>query len=212
MKDDKPILQDNTEERIRAVAKRLFTEKGYAGTTIREVAEEAGVNVALFNYYFRSKEKLFTSIFIENFEEYSQELEAIFYYENISLEDRIRRFVNEVTDHLKLNPDLPLFLLIEFKQHNVSLQEKFKANKHKFQESAFVKQLQAEVANGRIRPIDPFQFEFLINSMIAAPFLALPALKEVNKLEGEAFDHFLKERKKIVSDMIIAYLKDTSHK
>lgn len=36
----------------------------------------------------------------------------------------------------------------------------------------------------------------MLNSMIAAPFLALPALKEVNKLEGEALDHFLEERKK----------------
>lgn len=208
MKEDKSTLRDNTEERIRAVAKRLFTEKGYAGTTIREVAEEAGVNVALLNYYFRSKEKLFTSIFIENFEEYSQELEAILYYENISLEDRIRRFVNEVSDHLRKNPDLPLFLLIEFKQNNVSLQEKFKANKHKFLESGFVKQLQEEADKGHIRPLDPFQFEFMLNSMIAAPFLALPALKEVNKLEGEALDHFLEERKKIVSDMVIAYLKN----
>lgn len=210
MKEDKSILQDNTEEKIRTVAKRLFTEKGYAGTTIREVAEEAGVNVALLNYYFRSKEKLFLSIFIETFEEYSQELEAIFYYENISLEDRIRRFVNEMTEHLKKNPDLPLFLLIEFKQNNVSLQEKFEANKHKFRESGFAKQLQEEAAKGHIRPIDPFQFEFMLNSMIAAPFLALPALKEVNKLEGEALDHFLEERKKIVSDMLIAYLKNTT--
>lgn len=211
MNEDKSGVRDNTEEKIRVVAKRLFTEKGYAGTTIREVVDEAGVNVALLNYYFRSKEKLFTTIFAENFEEYSQELEAIFYYENISLEDRIRRFVNEMTEHLKKNPDLPLFLLIEFKQNNVSLQEKFKANKHKFLESGFVKQLQEEAAKGRIRPIDPFQFEFLLNSMVAAPFLALPALKEVNKLEGEPLDRFLDERKNIVADMIIAYLKDTGH-
>lgn len=211
MKEDRSGIQDNTEEKIRAVAKRLFTEKGYAGTTIREVVEEAGVNVALLNYYFRSKEKLFISIFAENFEEYSQELEAILSYKNISLEDRIRRFVNEVTEHLKKNPDLPLFLLIEFKQNNVSLQEKFKANKHKFRESGFVKQLQEEASKGHIRPIDPFQFEFMLNSMIAAPFLSLPALREVNQLEGEAFEHFLEERKKITADMIIAYLKDTGH-
>lgn len=208
MKEGKPTLPDSTEKRIRAVAKRLFTEKGYAGTTIREVAEEAGVNVALLNYYFRSKEKLFTAIFFENLEEYSQELEAILCYEDIRLEERIRRFVNEVTDHLKMNPDLPLFLSIEFKQNNISLQEKFKQNKDKFRKSGFMKQLQQEAAAGRIRPIDPLQFEFMLNSLIAAPFLALPALKEIHQLEGEALDRFLDERKQIVSDMIIAYLKD----
>jgi AcrR family transcriptional regulator len=40
-------------------AMKLFAEKGFEGTSIREIAAEAGVNLAMINYYFGSKEKLF---------------------------------------------------------------------------------------------------------------------------------------------------------
>ncbi len=40
----------------------LFAEKGFEGTSIRDLAARADVNVAMVNYYFGSKEKLFESI------------------------------------------------------------------------------------------------------------------------------------------------------
>jgi AcrR family transcriptional regulator len=40
----------------------LFAGKGYEGTSIREIAERASVNLAMVNYYFGSKEKLFENI------------------------------------------------------------------------------------------------------------------------------------------------------
>jgi len=39
----------------------LFSTKGFEGTSVREIAAKAGVNVAMINYYFVSKEKLFES-------------------------------------------------------------------------------------------------------------------------------------------------------
>ena len=41
---------------------KLFSTKGFEGTSVREIATEADVNVAMINYYFVSKEKLFESV------------------------------------------------------------------------------------------------------------------------------------------------------
>lgn len=41
---------------------KLFGTKGFEGTSVREIATEASVNVAMINYYFGSKEKLFESV------------------------------------------------------------------------------------------------------------------------------------------------------
>jgi AcrR family transcriptional regulator len=49
-----------TEERILASARRLFSERGFQGTTIRSVAADAVVDPALVMHYFGSKEDLFT--------------------------------------------------------------------------------------------------------------------------------------------------------
>lgn len=52
----------DTKERIISVAERLFAERGFAGTTLRNVVSEAGVNLAAVHYHFGSKEDLFRAV------------------------------------------------------------------------------------------------------------------------------------------------------
>ena len=52
----------SSEDKIKDAAKRVFILKGFSGCTSREIARESGMNVALVNYYFRSKDKLFQII------------------------------------------------------------------------------------------------------------------------------------------------------
>jgi AcrR family transcriptional regulator len=47
---------------ILQIAEKLFAEKGFDGTSIRDIAKEAVINVAMVSYYFGSKEKLLESL------------------------------------------------------------------------------------------------------------------------------------------------------
>jgi AcrR family transcriptional regulator len=51
------------QKQIISTAERLFSSKGYEGTSVRDIAEEAGVNIAMISYYFGSKEKLMEALF-----------------------------------------------------------------------------------------------------------------------------------------------------
>jgi AcrR family transcriptional regulator len=44
-------------------AELLFSQKGFEGTSVRDIAEAAGINTAMISYYFGSKEKLMEAIF-----------------------------------------------------------------------------------------------------------------------------------------------------
>jgi AcrR family transcriptional regulator len=44
-------------------AELLFSRKGFDGTSVRDIAEAAGINTAMISYYFGSKEKLMEQIF-----------------------------------------------------------------------------------------------------------------------------------------------------
>lgn len=46
-------------------AEEIFAKKGYDGTTVRDIADAADVNLAMISYYFGSKEKLMESLFKE---------------------------------------------------------------------------------------------------------------------------------------------------
>lgn len=48
---------------ILKTAERLFSIKGFDGTSVRDIADEAGVNIAMISYYFGSKEKLMEALF-----------------------------------------------------------------------------------------------------------------------------------------------------
>ncbi|MGD8283534.1 MAG: TetR/AcrR family transcriptional regulator [Desulfobacterales bacterium] len=55
-------LENNARERLLETATKLFAEKGYAGTYVREIVEKAGVSKPVLYYYFKSKEGLFYAI------------------------------------------------------------------------------------------------------------------------------------------------------
>ena len=52
----------DTREQIRAVALEMFAERGYAGTSLREIAERLGVTKAALYFHFRTKEEILTAI------------------------------------------------------------------------------------------------------------------------------------------------------
>jgi AcrR family transcriptional regulator len=51
-----------TRERILAIACEVFAKRGFRKTTVRDICQQAGVNVASINYYFSSKEKLYEEV------------------------------------------------------------------------------------------------------------------------------------------------------
>ncbi len=59
-------------EHIINTAIELFAEKGFEGTSVRDLAAKADVNIAMVNYYFGSKDKLFEAI-IEHKASYMRE-------------------------------------------------------------------------------------------------------------------------------------------
>src|SRR5579859_2251157 len=55
------MIQD-TKQKIMDTAEKLFAEKGYDATSLRQVIAEAGVNLAAVHYHFGSKEELLDAL------------------------------------------------------------------------------------------------------------------------------------------------------
>lgn len=58
-------------------ALKLFAEKGYRNSSVRDIAREAGVNVAMISYYFGSKDKLLEAIFTRHIAAMNDKLNKI---------------------------------------------------------------------------------------------------------------------------------------
>jgi AcrR family transcriptional regulator len=55
--------QPGTRDRLLDKAERLFAERGFDGTSVREITTAAQVNLGAINYHFRSKESLYAAVF-----------------------------------------------------------------------------------------------------------------------------------------------------
>jgi TetR/AcrR family transcriptional regulator len=55
------MSENDSRARLIAAAQTIFAQKGYDGTTVKELADAAGVNISLVSYYFDGKEGLYRS-------------------------------------------------------------------------------------------------------------------------------------------------------
>jgi AcrR family transcriptional regulator len=190
----------STEEKIKDAAQRVFMKKGYAATRTRDIAEEAGINLALLNYYFRSKEKLFELIMFEKLEKFFGAVAPVLNNAETSLEQKITLFSNNYIDLLIENPELPLFILSEVRYNPDRFAHKLPVSR--IVESLFIKQLQER------RP-DVNSIHFLMNvlAMSVFPFIMKPIFHAAGIMNEKAFIGRMTERKTLIPKWVNAMLK-----
>lgn len=76
-------------------AERLFAQKGFDATSVRDIAEEAGINVAMISYYFGSKEKLMEAIFEAKIGKVQMRVEALLKDESLLPFEKIYTLIDE---------------------------------------------------------------------------------------------------------------------
>lgn len=195
----------NTEQTILEAAKTVFVKKGMEGARMQEIADEAGINKALLHYYYRSKDKLFESVFKETFFKLLPNLVDLM-KRDISLFEKIRLFVQNYIDIINENPLLPPFIIHELNRNPETVVAHIKSSG--VNPKYFVNQVQEEIEKGTIEPINPLHLIVNMLSMCIFPFVAKPILQDVifNK-DQHQYDIFIQERKKEVSDFIINSIK-----
>lgn len=85
---------------IMNVAEELFAGKGFEGTSVRDIAQKADVNVAMISYYFGSKEKLLQSLILQRTEQTSLILEGLSHNKQLSPWEKIDKVIDYYVDKI----------------------------------------------------------------------------------------------------------------
>jgi AcrR family transcriptional regulator len=70
-------MSDDTRSLVRATALRLFRERGYAATTMRAIAQEAGVSTGNAYYHFESKDHLVQELYLDVNQEHVRRAQTV---------------------------------------------------------------------------------------------------------------------------------------
>ena len=196
---------NNTEQKIFNAATELFLEKGVDRTSVREIATKAGINLALMNYYFRSKENLFDAIFSQLVKKNTKKLIKIL-DSDLGLEEKLRQYVGVYIDMLSENPLLVSFVMSILHRSRERITE-MKAISSLYSTDSFAKQIIDESKSGRIRRTDPTQLYVDMLSLIAFPFAIKSLVMDKRSFTEEEFAEFIQDRRQRIPDMLIASLK-----
>ena len=198
MKERKDIETNaSTEQKIKEAARVVFTRKGYAATRTRDIAEESGFNLALINYYFRSKEKLFDIIMLEAIQTFISSINGILNDQATTLQEKIEILIDHYIDMLIENPDLPIFILNGVNANPQMMVEKLGFTQ-KREDLYIVKQFGEFVASGKLKGVNPIHMILNLISMTVFPFVGSPMVKNRFGLATEEYTGLMIERKKLI--------------
>ena len=201
-------VDQNTEARILAAAKKVLFSKGFAGARMQDIADEAGINKALLHYYFRSKDQLFEMIFKEAIGKLMPQISSIFSDPDLDFHDKIRAFCNSYINTWLEQPYVPMFVLHELHSNpdkgigNLIDKEKFRPLKEDV-----LRSIEAAVKKKLIRPIDPYHLLLHMISLCLFPFMGSPMFKKVAGVNNKQFDLMMQQRAREVSEFIIESIK-----
>lgn len=109
---------------ILEVAEKLFSENGFDRTSIRNIAKEAKINIAMVSYYFGSKELLLESLIIYRTSDLKSQLDNLI-QEDLNPIDKINKLIEIYINRISSNKGIYRILHFEFssKKREQNLQE-----------------------------------------------------------------------------------------
>ncbi|ALM48960.1 TetR family transcriptional regulator [Flavobacterium psychrophilum] len=187
------VTDQDTEKLIKDTAKQLFFGEGKFNATTQEIADAAGVNRTLINYYFRSRDKLFQIVF-DDAQIKEQELTEQIVFSDLPFKEKISRHLDIFLEQAKQYPYLEIYMVTQMNQGCIwKDQEKMSLLLDKF-----YLEIALEMERGTIDRMRPEQFVLNFISLLSFPTSMRPLLQETMGLSTELYDTLLEERKEII--------------
>lgn len=190
------------ENRIIDVARSVFIEKGYAETSMSEIAARVGINRPALHYYFRTKDKMFQAVFGSIVSSVIPKVfEALIHKEN-SFAQRVEGIINAYYTLFLENPQLPMFMLRELNRDSDLLIKTIQQLDIMDTARKALASVQEEMNEGKLKKVS-LQFAFYnFYSLLTFPFLTKDISTKVFQNDDDDFLTILSEWKQnIIAQM-----------
>lgn len=199
---EKPL---SAELRIKEAARKVFTQKGYAAARTRDIAEEAGMNLALLNYYYRSKEKLFELVMLESIKDFFLGLTGILNNPDTGLGEKLELLADSYISMLIREPNFPLFMLSELQANPDKLIE-LTGTKDFMNKSVFFQQMAVHLKKNKMN-FSPMHVVMNMIGITVFPFIGKPMIKLMSGIKDKEFLQLMEERRKLIPVWMKAMFK-----
>ncbi len=191
------LNKDQTQELIKETAKRLFFGEGKFNATTQEIADAAGVNRTLINYYFRSRDNLFNSIFEDAMKKEEEQREQVM-LSTLPFKEKIEKYID---DSIRIGQEYPYLETYIVSRINDGCFYKEEEDWDRFMD-IFNKEFRNEVKKGSVEDVEPIQFILNLASLVSFPLAIRPLFQTTMKISDEDYDRIINERKKVILNLL----------
>lgn len=191
------LNKDQTQVLIKETAKRLFFGEGKFNATTQEIADAAGVNRTLINYYFRSRDNLFNSIFEDAMKKEEEQREQVM-LSTLPFIEKIEKYID---DSIRIGQEYPYLETYIVSRINDGCFYKEEEDWDRFMD-IFNKEFRNEVKKGSVEDVEPIQFILNLASLVSFPLAIRPLFQTTMKISDEDYDRIINERKKVILNLL----------
>jgi len=191
-------------------SEKLFADKGFEGTSVRDIAEGAGVNLAMISYYFGSKEKLMEAMFDHRASSSILQLEEMVQDRHLSPLQKVEKLIDRYIDKLLSHQCFHRIMVREQMVNNNGLiAERIQEIKKRNQ--SLIKELIAQgQRSGEFRKnVDVSLLMVTLMGTISQMVTTQHIYKEMNNLQSMAEEDFQKYIRKKLSHHLKGIFKAT---
>lgn len=188
----KTATADNNDMEFRIIeaAKALFVEKGFAETSMSDIATRVGINRPALHYYFRTKDRMFQAVFGMIIQKVLPKLQDIITAKDTPVAERVSRVLDTYYEIFKEKPELPLFIVNEIHRDTEHILNAIYNSPMKPAFTTLIASLREEMADGRLNVVPLPALFYTFYGLMTFPFLT-KGLAEHLLEEGKTFDELL---------------------
>lgn len=196
-----PIRDSHTEELIKATAKKLFFSEGKFRATTQEIADAAGVNRTLVNYYFRSRDHLFELVLKDARAQVEERMGNLFGLE-LPFKDRIGLMIDEIIETVYDYPFMDIYTIMRIKDVTEGPEKDVHEKEMREKIGFFLNEIEKERKKGAIKAPSAMHFFLTLASLIGHPLTFRHMFQIPLNLSDKQYKKLLKERKGLILEML----------
>jgi AcrR family transcriptional regulator len=171
-------------------AVKVFLKKGFHETSMREIAEQAGIGKSTLYDYFKTKDEVLLYFFEDQINDLTESAQKVA-LQNIAADERLRQVMKIHLEFLQANKSLFMKLSLEAQRLKLESQKQVQKGRHAYQD--LIRGLIEEgIREGAFRNVDPLlSARMLINTLAPVVYTSRPTGTPQEMME-ETMDIFLK--------------------
>lgn len=198
---------DNMEERIIRAAKSIFIEKGFAETSMSDIAVRIGIARPALHYYFRTKDKLFQAVFGDIILSIVPKVFDILSRKTVPVVQRIEEIVDAYYALFHENPRLPMFVIREMNRDAKLLLRTASRLALPRKLTQALAGLQEEMDDGQLKSVPPYALFYNLYGLLTIPFLTQDMATLTLRNADESFEQLVDSWKPYVVASLRAMLE-----